>query len=85
MQAIFIFLTQVTLLILTLSHIWTHRDEAFHIPSPLRLIVSICGTIVVNYMAKQSKNNFEDFATIFPEYVGMFSLTPSFVAVFAIL
>jgi len=70
MQAIFIFLTQATLLILTISHIWIHREEAFHIPSPLRLIVSICGTIVVNFMAKQSKNNFDDFATIFPEYAG---------------
>lgn len=70
MQAIFIFLTQAALLMLTISHIWAHRLDAFQIPSPLRLIVSICGTIVVNFMARQSKNNFDDFATIFPEYVG---------------
>jgi len=70
MQAFFIFLTQAALLILTISHIWIHRSEAFHIPSPLRFVVSICGTIVVNFMAKQSKNNFEDFETIFPEYIG---------------
>jgi len=69
LQAVFVFLTQAALLILTLSHIWVHREDAFHIPSPLRFLVSISGTIVVNFMAKQSKNNFEDFATIFPEYV----------------
>ena len=69
-KAVFIFLTQAILLILTYSHIWVHLDEAFQIPSPLRLIVSVCGTIVVKYMAKQSKNNFEDFNTIFPEYAG---------------
>jgi len=68
-QAIFVFLTQIIMLILTSSHIWKNRAD-FHIQSLLHLAVSICGTVVVNSMAKQSRENFDDFANIFPQYIG---------------
>mmetsp|Transcript_5876 Transcript_5876/g.8643 ORF Transcript_5876/g.8643 Transcript_5876/m.8643 type:complete len:642 (+) Transcript_5876:46-1971(+) len=70
MRAIFIFLTQTTMLVLTMSHIWDNRFDACRIPDLLQLIVSISGTVVVSFMAKQSRDNFNDFADIFPDYTG---------------
>jgi len=67
-QAWFVFLTQLTLLILTASHCWSHGNNIFDHPSPLKIVVSVCGTIVVAFLAKGFKGNFDHFLVIFPEY-----------------
>ena len=69
-QACFVFLTQLTLLILTASHCWSHGDNIFDHPSLLKIVVSVCGTIVVAFLAKGFKGNFDGFLVIFPEYAG---------------
>ncbi len=67
-KACFVFLTQLTLLILTVGHCWTHMDAIFQKPSLLKIVVSVCGTIVVAYLAVGFKANYEDFLKIFPDY-----------------
>ena len=36
-----------------ITYLGPYHNEAFHLQSPLRFVVSICGTVVVvNYMAR---------------------------------
>jgi len=69
-HAVFIYLTQVSLLLLTVSHIWARQEIVLQVPSLPKLAVSICGTIVVSFLAKNFTNNFFQFSKIFPEYIG---------------
>lgn len=67
-QAVLIFGTQAMLMLLTLNHVWANREDVFATFDVLRWSVSICGTLIVRYMCLQSRANFFDFVTIFPEY-----------------
>jgi hypothetical protein len=67
-KAVFIFLTQATLLVLTVSHVWDARVLILRIPSLLKLVVAVCGTVVVGFMGAGFKDNFDHFCEIFPEY-----------------
>ena len=67
-QAVLIFGTQAIILLLTMSHVWENRKDVFANFNLLRWSVSICGTLIVRYRCRQTRDNFFDFATIFPEY-----------------